>query len=68
MTILERLSIVAREPSVTSRGVAVRLLRREREVGYGARSVSRSIELTADTLAWQAERLGLRWSGTGSEA
>ena len=37
------------------------LLRREREVGHGARSVSRSIELTADTLAWQAERLGLRW-------
>ncbi|CAA9227165.1 MAG: Prolyl endopeptidase [uncultured Acidimicrobiales bacterium] len=37
------------------------LLRREREVGHGARSVSRSIELGADTLAWQAERLGLRW-------
>ena len=37
------------------------LLRREREVGHGARSVSRTIELNADTLAWQAERLGLRW-------
>ena len=37
------------------------LLRREREVGHGARSVSRTIELNADTLAWQAERLGLQW-------
>ncbi len=41
------------------------LLRREREVGHGARSVSRSIELSADTLAWQAERLGLRWPDSG---
>ena len=40
------------------------LLRREREVGHGARSVSRTIELHADTLAWQAERLGLRWPVT----
>lgn len=35
------------------------LLRRETDVGHGARSVSRSIELTVDTLAFQAERLGL---------
>lgn len=41
------------------------LLRREREVGHGARSVSRSIELSADVLAWQAERLGLRWPDAG---
>jgi prolyl oligopeptidase len=42
------------------------LLRREREVGHGTRSVSRSIELAADTLAWQAERLGLRWPDVGA--
>jgi len=35
------------------------LLRRERDVGHGARSLSRSIELSVDTLAFQAERLGL---------
>jgi prolyl oligopeptidase len=35
------------------------LLRRERDVGHGSRSVSRSIELSVDTVAFQAERLGL---------
>jgi prolyl oligopeptidase len=35
------------------------LLRREKDVGHGARSVSRSIDLSVDTLAYQAERLGL---------
>ena len=42
-----------------TRGDGPVLLRREREVGHGARSVSRTIELTVDTLAFQAERLGL---------
>jgi prolyl oligopeptidase len=37
------------------------LLRRERDVGHGARSVSRSIDLTVDTLAFEADRLGLAW-------
>jgi prolyl oligopeptidase len=37
------------------------LLRRERDVGHGARSVSRSIDLTVDTLAFHASRLGLSW-------
>jgi prolyl oligopeptidase len=40
------------------------LLRRETDVGHGARSISRSIELTVDTLAFQAERLGLVLSGS----
>jgi prolyl oligopeptidase len=35
------------------------LLRRETEVGHGARSVSRSADLAADTLAFQAEHLQL---------
>ena len=34
------------------------LLRRERDVGHGARAVSRSVALTADTLAFAA-----RWTG-----
>jgi prolyl oligopeptidase len=37
------------------------LLRRERDVGHGARAVSRSIDLAVDTLAFQASRLGLSW-------
>lgn len=40
-------------------GDAPILLRREVDVGHGARSVSRNIELAVDTLAFQAERLGL---------
>ena len=35
------------------------LLRRERDVGHGARSVSRAIELSVDQLAFFADRLGL---------
>jgi prolyl oligopeptidase len=35
------------------------LLRREKDVGHGTRSISRSIDLSVDTLAYQAERLGL---------
>jgi prolyl oligopeptidase len=35
------------------------LLRRETDVGHGARSVSRSIELSVDTLSFLADRLGL---------
>ena len=34
------------------------LLRRERDVGHGARALSRSVALTADTLAFAA-----RWTG-----
>jgi prolyl oligopeptidase len=36
------------------------LLRREREVGHGARAVSRSVALSADTLAFLAAQTGLR--------
>lgn len=36
------------------------LLRRETDVGHGARAVSRSVELTADTLAFLAHHTGLR--------
>jgi prolyl oligopeptidase len=35
------------------------LLRRERDVGHGARSVSRSVELTVDTTCFLAHHLGL---------
>ncbi len=36
------------------------LLRLERDVGHGARSVSRSIDLSADTMAFSAHATGLR--------
>ena len=35
------------------------LLRRERDVGHGARSVSRTVQLSVDQLAFLADRLGL---------
>jgi prolyl oligopeptidase len=35
------------------------LLRRERDVGHGARSVTRTIELSVDGLVFEADRLGL---------
>jgi len=35
------------------------LLRREKDVGHGARALSRTIELSVDTLAFCAERTGL---------
>ncbi|MGH9151214.1 MAG: prolyl oligopeptidase family serine peptidase [Acidimicrobiales bacterium] len=35
------------------------LLRRERKVGHAARSVTRTVELTVDTLSFLADRLGL---------
>ena len=37
------------------------VLRREAEVGHGARGVSRSVALSADTLAFLAFHTGLRW-------
>ena len=40
---------------------ALAVLRREAEVGHGARGVSRSIALSADTLAFLAFHTGLRW-------
>jgi prolyl oligopeptidase len=36
------------------------LIRREVNVGHGARSVSRMVELRADTLSWHASLLGLQ--------
>jgi prolyl oligopeptidase len=39
------------------------LIRVEREVGHGARAVSRSIRLSADTLAFHAWTTGLRQTG-----
>ncbi|HET8616072.1 MAG TPA: prolyl oligopeptidase family serine peptidase [Actinomycetales bacterium] len=36
------------------------LLRRETDVGHGARAMSRSVELTADSLAFAAHQTGLR--------
>lgn len=36
------------------------LLRREREVGHGARAASRSVTLSADTLAFLAAQTGLK--------
>jgi prolyl oligopeptidase len=45
----------------TSRGIddAPVLLRRETDVGHGARAISRSVELTADSLAFAAHHTGL---------
>src|SRR5205085_4703563 len=37
------------------------LLRREQKVGHGARSVTRTIELSVDTTAFLAGQLGLRF-------
>jgi prolyl oligopeptidase len=37
------------------------LLRRERDVGHGARSVSRTVGLAVDTAVFLADELGLRW-------
>jgi prolyl oligopeptidase len=42
----------------TSSGRPV-LLRRERRVGHGARSVRRSVDLAVDTLSFMADQLGL---------
>ena len=39
------------------------LLRRERDVGHGARSVARTVGLAVDTLAFLADRLGLELTG-----
>jgi prolyl oligopeptidase len=49
----------------TTAGPAERpiLLRNETEVGHGARSVSRSVELAADQLAFLARYTGLRLDG-----
>ena len=35
------------------------LMRREKDVGHGARAVSRAVDLTVDTLAFLADRTGL---------
>ncbi|MFF4652101.1 prolyl oligopeptidase family protein [Streptomyces sp. NPDC001380] len=40
------------------------LLRREKDVGHGARSVSRTVGLAADTLCFLADRLGLDLEAT----
>ena len=46
--------------SLASRPV---LLRRESDVGHGARAVSRSVSLSSETLAFAARRTGLRLCG-----
>jgi prolyl oligopeptidase len=43
-----------------TRGSRPILLRRERNVGHGARAVSRTVDLAVDQLAFLANRLGLR--------
>jgi prolyl oligopeptidase len=43
-------------------GAAPVLLRREKDVGHGARSVSRSVDLSVDTSAFLAAHLGLELS------
>ena len=37
------------------------LLRREKHVGHGARAISRTVDLVADTLAFAAHHTGLSW-------
>ena len=44
------------------------LFRREPDVGHGARAVSRSVELSADVLAFAAARTGLDLTGTSAAA
>jgi prolyl oligopeptidase len=44
-----------------SSGAGPVLLRRETDVGHGARSLSRSVDLAADTLAFSAASTGLAW-------
>ncbi|GAC1326173.1 MAG: prolyl oligopeptidase family serine peptidase [Mycobacteriales bacterium] len=46
-------------------GDAPVLLRRERDVGHGARSVSRTVELSVDTMTFLAARTGLVLSDEG---
>jgi prolyl oligopeptidase len=38
------------------------LVRRESNVGHGARAVTRAVELSVDTLAFAADRTGLTWT------
>jgi prolyl oligopeptidase len=42
----------------TTSGLPV-LVRREKDVGHGARAVSRSVDLSADTMAFTAAMTGL---------
>jgi prolyl oligopeptidase len=51
----------------TSSGRPV-LLRAERQVGHGARSVARTIDLQADVLAFLADQLGLAVTEPGLAA
>ncbi len=44
------------------------LLRREADVGHGARSVSRTIGLATDSLCFLAHHTGLRWPAAGRTA
>ena len=43
------------------------LLRRERDVGHGARALSRTVALVADTLAFAAAHTGLAWPAQAEE-
>jgi prolyl oligopeptidase len=43
------------------------LLRREGDVGHGARAVSRSVDLSADTLAFVADVTGLAVGGSDAD-
>jgi prolyl oligopeptidase len=42
-------------------GVRPVLVRRESDVGHGARAVTRAVELSVDTLTFAAAQTGLRW-------
>jgi prolyl oligopeptidase len=42
-------------------GVRPILVRRESDVGHGARAVTRAVELSVDTLTFAAAQTGLRW-------
>jgi len=53
--------LCARLQAATSSAPAERpvLIRREKDVGHGARAVTRTIELTVDTMSFLASQLGL---------
>ena len=62
---LERL--VNPDDATTAPGSPI-LFRREPDVGHGARAVSKSVELSADVLAFAAARTGLDLDGTAALA
>jgi prolyl oligopeptidase len=56
---VRKLAAALQHASASDPGTHPVLVRLERDVGHGGRALSRSIELSADTLAFAAHHLGL---------